>query len=115
MPQKDKKGKIRNKAMFSKVDYNLAPVQLEAVWDDVLISESMWAFPKPGKAKIRMREMCKDYKRLKSRARKLQKWVLENFAEEKQYEEMYQASVASYVVSEDNWLDEIEDIVQSYA
>jgi len=115
MPQKDKKGKVKNKAMFSKVEYDLAQVQPEAVWDNVLISESMWAFPKPAKAKIRMREMYKDYKRLKSRAKKLQKWVLENFAEEKQYEEMYQASVASYVASEDNWLNDIEDIVQSYA
>jgi len=42
IPKKGKNGKIKNKAMFSKVDYTLAPVPQEAVWAGVLQANSMW-------------------------------------------------------------------------
>ena len=44
-PVKAKNGKVKNKPLFARVDYVLAPVQKEAVWKDVLPENSMWCFP----------------------------------------------------------------------
>jgi glycosyltransferase involved in cell wall biosynthesis len=40
------KGKIRNKKLFGRVDYSLQTVPDEAVWDNIIVKDSMWAFPK---------------------------------------------------------------------
>ena len=114
MPTANKKtGKIKNKAMFAKVDYELASIQKEAVWDGVLIKDSQWAFPIEGKAKMKMREVCRDYDRYKSQAKKLQKWILDNFTEEKQYESFVKAcelfkplEAADYVFVNDMFAEE---------
>jgi hypothetical protein len=93
MPVENKKtGKIKNKAMFAKVDYKLDNIQKKAVWDDVLISDSMWAFPIEGKVKMKMREVHKDYGRYLSQAKQLEKWITTNFTEEKQYKKFANAT-----------------------
>jgi len=81
----EKDGKIRKKAHFAKVDYDLSPIQKEVVWDGVLIKDSMWCFPKQGSYKMKLREMYKDHGRFKKQAKDLQKWILENFTEKQQY------------------------------
>mgnify|MGYP003115725067 CR=1 FL=1 len=87
MPVEDKKtGKKKNKAMFANVAYNLAPIQKEAVWDGVLQADSMWCYPEQGSFKMRLREVKKDYGRFKKQAKQLQKYVVNNFTEEKMYE-----------------------------
>jgi glycosyltransferase involved in cell wall biosynthesis len=87
-PTKDKKGKEKNKPHFAKIDYDLQPVQQHAVWDGVIQKDSMWAYPKQGSCKMKLREVYKDYSRFKSQANKLQTWILENFEEQKQLNEM---------------------------
>ena len=87
MPQKQKNGKEKMKHMFGKVSYNLAPIQQEAVWQDVLIPEAHWAYPDLNSLKENMLDMHKDHGRFKKRAKQLQSWIKENFTEEKIYKQ----------------------------
>jgi len=85
MPKENKDGKVKNKAMFSKVDYNLTPVPPEVVWDGVLQADSMWCDAKETSFKLKMKDMVANWDRHNKRAKDLQEYVLENFNEEKQY------------------------------
>ena len=84
-PVRDKKTKKEKlKAHFAKVKYTLQPIQEETVWDGVLQKDSMWCYAEQNSYKARLREVYKDYRRFKSQASKLNKWVRENFTAEKQ-------------------------------
>ena len=87
VPVKDKNGKEKLKVMCAKIDYELKPIQNEAVWDGVLDKNSSWAFPSHLSYKNKLREVYKDHNRFKSQAKKLQTWVLDNFKDEQKYEE----------------------------
>jgi len=103
MPNKDKKGEL--KAHFACVDYDMQPIQEEAIWDGVLEKSSMWCYPKPGSFKMKLREVYKDYGRFKKQAANLQKWVHKNFKVEDQYEKM-----RNCVITEDQFEKfELED------
>mgnify|MGYP003627410740 CR=1 FL=1 len=82
-PTKNKKGKIKNKASFVKIDYDIKKIQKEAVWDGVLEKESMWCFPKKGSYRSKIRETVKNYSVLKNRAKSHKKWMEKEFLEEK--------------------------------
>jgi glycosyltransferase involved in cell wall biosynthesis len=88
MKVKNKKGKLKNKPFFARVEYDLAPVQKEVVWKDVLIKDSMWCYPKQGSYKMKLRELYKDYGRFKSQASKLKKHICDNFTPEAKYKEI---------------------------
>lgn len=100
-PVENKKGKEKLRPHFAKVDYDLQHIPKEAVWDGVLIADSMWAYPQQGSYKMKLREVYKEHGRYKSQAKKLQKWICENFTEEQQYEkfknnlELYFTSIIS--------------------
>jgi glycosyltransferase involved in cell wall biosynthesis len=85
-PVKDKKGKTTLKPLFETVAYDIKPIQPEAVWKDVLIKESMWCFAKEWNYKKSLRSVHKNYGAAKSRAKKLQKWVLEAHEENLMYQ-----------------------------
>ena len=85
MPKGNKDGKVKNKAMFSKVDYNLAPVPPEVVWDGVLQADSMWCNAKEASFKLKMKDMIDNWDRHNKRAQDLKDYVLENFNQDKQY------------------------------
>jgi len=95
-PKKDKKGKEKDKAHFTKVDYNIAPVQSEAVWDGVLMADSQWCFPKESSFKSSLREVYKNYGPKKSEAKKLAKHIKKNFVEADIYRK-----IANIVLGED--------------
>jgi hypothetical protein len=88
MPVKDKKGKIKSKAMFTEVAYDIKPIQNEAHWEGVIQKDSMWCYPKEWNFKKSMRLLQKNYGTPKSQAKKLQKWIIENFEESSQYQRM---------------------------
>ena len=95
MPVKDKKSKKeKNKAMFTKVDYQLGPIPQEAVWDGVLQADSQWCYADQDSYKMKLREIKAKYKHKKTQATKLQKWILENFEESKMYEQFANAVVS---------------------
>ena len=84
-PTKQKNGKVKKKHMFSRISYTLTPVQGAVVWDGVIEKDSMWAYPEEGSIKMNLEEMYKDHGRFKKRAKELQKWVCEEFTEDKIY------------------------------
>ena len=73
------------KPFFADVDYDIAPVQPHAVWDGVVQKDSMWCYPHEGHYKMRLRQVRKNWDKWKKKAKTLRKWVLENFASEKQH------------------------------
>ena len=107
-PTKDKKGKIKSKPYFAKIDYDLQPIAPDAVWDGVLQKDSMWAYAKQGSYKMKMREVYKDYSRFKSQSKKLQQWICENFEQQKQYDK-FNDLIKGFKKSS-NWMDELDSV-----
>ena len=84
MPMKSGK-KTKNKAMFSKINYTIAPIQEFAHWEGVLHPASNWCYPDHGSFKIRLRDMQKNHAKHLKNATKLQKHIIKEFAPDKQY------------------------------
>lgn len=84
LTMKDEDGK--EKKMFAKVDYELKPIEQQHVWQGVLEAGSQWAYPLASSYKSKIREVYKDYPRFKSWAKKLNKWVRQEFTEEKTFD-----------------------------
>jgi len=108
---RSRKGKSKDKSKmrphFVNVEYDLAEVQKRAVWDGVIQADSKWAYAQQGSYKMNLRKVYKDYSKYESTAKKLQKYVLKEFTEEKMYEKFVEAILpASEVVSD----DEIENL-----
>ena len=107
-PTKNKQGKIKNRPHFARVDYELKPIAPDAVWEGVLQKDSMWAYPKQGSYKMRLREMYKENDRFKSQAKKLKRWILKNFDQEKQYN-CFNNNIKEFISSGD-WMDNLDAI-----
>jgi len=88
MPVKNKKGKIENKAMFSTVAYDIKPLQEDHIYPGVLIKDSMWCYPKEWDFKKNLKNVIKNHKTLLSQAKKLKKYLLNNFSEDQQSKKM---------------------------
>ena len=87
-PKRDKKSrKNRNFPHFARVEYDIQPIQKSAVWDEVLISESMWCYPKEKSYKDQLRKVYKNYNHYASLTKKLKKHIEKNFSEEKIYKQ----------------------------
>ena len=104
------KGKAKDKAMFSKVDYALGPVQEEAVWDGVIQKDSMWCYAEQGSYKMKLRELYKDHGRFVKQAKQLQKHILKEMSEENMYSKMANSILGIAGVSD----QEDEEVVQVY-
>ena len=91
MPVKNKKNKLRNKGMYASVDYTLGPVPEHAIWDGVIVKDSLWCYPEQGSFKIKLREVYKDYGRFAKQAKQLQSYLKENLSETKQNRKMADA------------------------
>jgi len=90
--------------MFYNVAYDIQPIQDEAVWDGVLIKESMWAFPREASAKHQMRKAYnnlsgkqakKEIKKFKDYAAKTQ----EKFSSDKMYSQMVESVCSALGIS----------------
>ena len=96
-PKKDKKGKEKLRPHFSKVSYDLKNIQKEAVWDGVLQPESEWAFPHWGSCQIAMRQCFENYGLSLNHSKKLKKWVIDNFTEEKVYNDFVEYAFGDHI------------------
>ena len=85
MPIKDKKGKTKRSPMFTSVSFDIKPVQKEAQWEGVLQADSQWCFPIEWNYKKALREVTKNHISLKSKAKKLQAYIQEEYTPQKQY------------------------------
>ena len=111
VPVKNKKtGKVKPKAHFAKVKYTLQPIQSDNVWEGVLQADSMWCYSDEKSYKARLREVHKDYRRFSGQAKRLNKWIRENFSAEKQYEKFVNGiySPSEQENELESWLNELE-------
>tara|TARA_R110000824_G_scaffold109740_3_gene257543 strand:+ start:3910 stop:5196 length:1287 start_codon:yes stop_codon:yes gene_type:complete len=81
------KGQRKKKLMpkFAEVEFKMAPVQQEAVWDGVLQADSQWAYADPGSYKMKLRDVYKKYSMHEKRAKVLQSHIIEHFTEQRIY------------------------------
>jgi glycosyltransferase involved in cell wall biosynthesis len=81
-----KKTETINKPMIGDIEYTLAPIQKEAVWDGVLQADSMWSYPEKDSYQNILADVVKDYDKYLDMAKKLKIWVKKEFEAEKQYD-----------------------------
>lgn len=80
--KEDGKEKLRNH--FTTIDFDLGNVNKEAVWEGVIQADSQWCFVKSASVRDAMRTVFKNLPTPIAKAKKLQEYVLEQFAEQKQ-------------------------------
>ena len=103
-PMKGKNGKIRKKPLFARVDYILAPVQKEAVWQDIVIKQSMWCYPNEIDFKRKLRSVKNNYGMYKSWAKILKKEILHNNSEEETRKKLFEALLPDNVTTSPDFI-----------
>ena len=84
MPVKNKKTqKEKMRPMFLPVSYDVRPIQDEAVWGDILVKGSSWAFAKEWSFRKGINAFMRNYKTYESLAKKLSTHIKEEFSDEK--------------------------------
>ncbi len=86
-----RKPKTKTKFLATDVDYRVAQIQKEAVWENVLIEQSMWCYPQAGSYKKALRNVYKNYDRAVSKAKTLKEIITTEFTEEKQNQKFVDA------------------------
>ena len=71
--------------MFLEVEYTEEELKEHHVWEGVLEEGSSWCYPKSDSVRKRMREVYTDHIKCKKKAKKLQKYIGDNFTEQKIY------------------------------
>lgn len=74
----DAEGKI--KPHFAPVEFSIAPVPDEAVWDGVIPDGSRWAFPDRESFREQLRAVYEDYDKFRDLAKRLQQHIRKNFS-----------------------------------
>tara|TARA_R110002020_G_scaffold278942_3_gene494355 strand:- start:468 stop:1676 length:1209 start_codon:yes stop_codon:yes gene_type:complete len=113
-PVKDKKTKKEKVTHHcAKVEYDIKPVQPEVVWPGVLVADSLWCYARPGSYKMKLREVLKNHGRFKSQANRLQKHVLSEFTDEKQYKKFTDSilELMPRTKEEEEWEGILEQVV----
>jgi glycosyltransferase involved in cell wall biosynthesis len=111
-PKKNKKGTEKLRPHFSKVSFELKPIQEEAVWDGVLDKGSQWAFPHLGSCRIAMRQCYENYGLCSGQAKRLQEWVLDNFSQNKINSTMVDTILGINQDELDDWLSSLGEMVE---
>lgn len=122
--RKSKTGKSKKiqsmKGLFTKIDFNLNPVEPEAVWDTVIQKDSKWAFAEDKSVRKCLRDVLTNIEAKVAMAEELQEHVSVNFEENKQLKafsdaifcpKISEVLFADETVEDDDWesdLDEIE-------
>lgn len=81
-------GKVKNKKLFAKVDFDLKEIPKSIVWKDVLVEGSIWAYPKETSFKTQIRKMYENHGMYKKWAEILKKQNRDIYSEEKVLELM---------------------------
>ena len=87
---KEKK-KMKLKKLFAKIDFDLKEIPKEAIWKDLLIEGSQWAYPTKQSYKKQIRNVYKNYGLYKKWANLLQKNIKEEYSSDKVIEKMKSA------------------------
>jgi len=98
-------GKVRMRNHFTTVDFDLANVSKEAVWDGVIQADSQWCFVKEHSVMDAMRKVQKNHPAALANARKLKEHVLVEFAESKQKQKF-----VDFIFNKTDITSQLEDI-----
>jgi hypothetical protein len=71
MPDPRRKNNDKLRPMFASVEYDIGPVQKEAVWEGVIEENSSWCFPREVSFKRRLREVFNKHSQFEKSAKKL--------------------------------------------
>ena len=108
--KKDKKtGKEKLRPHFSKVNWDLKPVQPECHWKGVIEPDQQWAYPTANSSRLAMREAVKNYGMIKGEAKRLKKWLAKEFEKSRKYEQFTKA-IYDPSAEESEWLAELSKI-----
>ena len=113
-PVKDKKGKVKRKPLFSKVDYTLSPVQKEAVWKDIIVENSMWCFPSERDFKRKLRSLHSSVGMYKSWAKKLKKHLMTTHTEEAIIKQLQEALLPESLLKDPDYVYVSDLFVNQY-
>ena len=103
-PVKDKKGKIKRKPLFSKVDYTLSPVHKKAVWKDIIVENSMWSYASERDFKRKLRSLHSSTGMYKAWARKLKKHLLTTHTEDKIIKKLQEAMLPESLLKDPDYI-----------
>lgn len=103
----NKKGKAVPR--INRVEYDIQPVQKSAVWKGIIQEDSMWCFPRESSFKLALRDSLGKETHYKKEAETLKNHILENFTEEKIYND-FVSSIYDPTDEEAEWLAAIEEI-----
>ena len=101
--------KHNGKSYFTEVDYELKPIQPEAVWKGVLEENTAWAFADQGSFKMSIRQVKNNIKAANKQAKELQKIIKNKFTEENQFEQFCNA-IYNPSDEEIEWMEELSKI-----
>ena len=110
----NKKGKKVPRVLT--VDYDILPVQHDAVWEGIIQKDSSWAFPKEISFKRALNECLEKETHWKKEATTLMNHILKNFTEEKIYNDFVEAVGIGNPDAEqmNNWLVDLQDGIEEY-
>lgn len=101
-----KKKIVKNDPYFAPVDYTLDYVQPECHWENVILPDSMWAFPKEESFKKQIRDVLSEPQRFRSLAQRLRAARLDSHAQKDILERLAQA-VHAQGEAERAWHDQL--------
>lgn len=84
-------GKVKQKKLFSRINFTLSQVPDSVVWDGVLVKESMWAYADPSSYRKHIKKVYKNYGMYKKWAIALQKNILEKYKKDEVEKQMRDA------------------------
>ncbi len=110
-PWKEKGSKKEKmKKLFAKVDYDLKNVPSEAVWQNIIIPESQWAYPKEKSFKEQMRKMYSQHGVYKKFAKVLKENTLKKYEYGKVLEMMKESLIPDFVKPDEEWAETLSSI-----
>lgn len=97
--------------MYQSVDYTMAPVQAEAVWDPVILKDSMWAYADIPDYKKKLQEVFDSYDVFKSLAQDLKNSLEKTHALDDKHREFVEALLEPSKMQDneiDAWMNEMQ-------
>lgn len=108
-PKKDKDtGKMKMKPHFVKIEYDVQPVQKDAVIPNIIAEDSQWCYVKNYSARAGLRELFKNHAPHVAEAKKLKEYVLKEFDENKQFDSFVKSITDSLPTINDIKVSELE-------
>ena len=93
-------GKLKDKKLFAKVNYELKPIPKQAIWKDILVENSLWAHPVERSFKEQIRKVYKNIGMYKKWSGILKEKITSDYAEEKILQEMADSILRDSITKE---------------